>query len=175
MYTEQHPPVLTAVSTTEPDAQSAAAAPTEAATKAQDTASAEIQPSMSTLQAEAADKEAKIFMKNLTGLIKQHLDDQSYDNDKLAADMGMSRSNLYRRFQRYSSFDSLSTYIRSVRLEEGRHLLLTTLLSISDISYRVGFGSSQYFAKCFKEAYGMSPSECRTGRGNPNQDSQKGS
>lgn len=173
--TEQHLPVQMAMPTTEHNAQSAMTATTEAATKAQDAASVETQPSMSTLQAAAADKEAKIFMKNLTGLIKQHLDDQSYDNDRLAADMGMSRSNLYRRFQRHSSFDSLSTYIRSVRLEEGRHLLLTTLLSISDISYRVGFGSSQYFAKCFKEAYGMSPSECRTGKGNPNQDSHKGS
>ena len=106
-------------------------------------------------------KEAQLFMERLTTQIKLHIDDQSYDSERLAADMGMSRSNLYRYFQRYSSLDSLTIYARSIRLEEGRHMLLSTHLAVSEIAYKVGFSSSQYFAKCFKDAFGMSPSDYR--------------
>ena len=107
-------------------------------------------------------KEAQLFMERLTTQIKRHIDDQSYDSERLAADMGMSRSNLYRYFQRYSSLESLTTYVRSIRLEEGRRMLLSTRLTVSEIAYKVGFSSSQYFAKCFKDAFGMSPSDYRT-------------
>ena len=106
-------------------------------------------------------KEAQLFMERLTTQIKRHIDDQSYDSERLAADMGMSRSNLYRYFQRYSSLESLTTYVRSIRLEEGRRMLLSTRLAVSEIAYKVGFSSSQYFAKCFKDAFGMSPSDYR--------------
>ena len=38
-------------------------------------------------------------------------------------------------------------------------LLRDTSLTVSEISYRVGFGSTSYFIKCFREQYGFSPGE----------------
>ncbi len=108
------------------------------------------------------DKEAIQFKKQVTALIKQNLDNADYDSVQLANDMNLSRSNLYRKFQRYSNVCSPSEYIRNMRLEEGQRQLRETSLSITEISYNVGFSSSQYFAKCFKDLYGMTPKEYRS-------------
>ncbi|MCR5312341.1 MAG: helix-turn-helix domain-containing protein [Bacteroidaceae bacterium] len=107
------------------------------------------------------DKEAQLFMEQVIGLVEKNIDNANYDNIQLAKDMNLSRSNLYRRFQKYASVSSPSEFIRYTRLEKGKQLLKETSLSITEISYKVGFSSSQYFAKCFKDQYGMTPKEYR--------------
>ena len=51
--------------------------------------------------------------------------------------------------------------LRKYRLSRGRQLLETTDLSISEIAYDVGFTAPSYFAKCFKDEFGISPGEVR--------------
>ena len=51
--------------------------------------------------------------------------------------------------------------LRDMRLREARRLLTTTELSISEIAYEAGFSTPAYFTKCFREAYGQTPSELR--------------
>ena len=52
-------------------------------------------------------------------------------------------------------------YIRNLRLERAAELLRTTQLPIAEISIRTGFATSRYFSKCFRDKYGMLPSEFR--------------
>ena len=40
-------------------------------------------------------------------------------------------------------------------------MLKQTELTVSEISYQVGFGNNSYFIKCFREYYGYSPGEVR--------------
>ena len=56
---------------------------------------------------------------------------------------------------------TLAQYRKSVRMEEARVLLGTTFLSVKEIMHRVGVGSDSHFAHDFKEAYGLSPTQCR--------------
>ncbi|MBO4665200.1 MAG: helix-turn-helix domain-containing protein [Bacteroidaceae bacterium] len=106
-------------------------------------------------------READEFMEKMHLLVMQNIDNANYGNEQLAQDMNISRSNFYRRFQKYSGTSSASEYIRKIRLNEGRRLLQTTTLSIAEVAYNVGFSSSQYFAKCFKEQFGITPKEAR--------------
>ena len=43
-------------------------------------------------------------------------------------------------------------------------MLRQTTLTISEISYQVGFGNTSYFIKCFREHYGYSPGEVGKGK-----------
>jgi AraC-like DNA-binding protein/TolB-like protein len=75
----------------------------------------------------------------------------------LADELGISRSELYRRIKE-SEQKSASQFIREIRLERSMELLKTDQYSISEIAYMVGFSSSTYFSTCFKEYFGYSPS-----------------
>ena len=52
-------------------------------------------------------------------------------------------------------------YLTRVRLEEARHLLRTTTLSLAEISAAVGYQSPNYFSEVFKTVEGMTASAYR--------------
>jgi AraC-like DNA-binding protein len=49
--------------------------------------------------------------------------------------------------------------LRTARLQKGRELLQTTGKNVSEIAYEVGFTAPSYFTKCFKDEFGISPSD----------------
>jgi len=52
-------------------------------------------------------------------------------------------------------------YVRYLRIERAKALLLSSLDSITEIAGKSGFGDSAYFARAFRQATGMSPREYR--------------
>ena len=64
----------------------------------------------------------------------------------------------------------LTDYIRSVRLEAAKVMLLTSQKDIQQISEELQFGSRSYFDRVFRQEIGMSPKRFRETRG---QDSEK--
>ena len=86
--------------------------------------------------------------------IESNLDDASLHVEAIAAHFRISSRYLRTLFQ---GGERLSQYIQRRRLEESARLLLSPLhqaMSITDIAYRCGFGSSTHFARCFKAMYG---------------------
>ncbi len=75
----------------------------------------------------------------------------------LAEELGISRSELYRRV-REAEQKSASQFIREIRLDKALELLKKDQYSIAEIAYMVGFNSPTYFSTCFKEYFGYSPS-----------------
>ncbi|NND06250.1 MAG: helix-turn-helix domain-containing protein [Saprospiraceae bacterium] len=78
--------------------------------------------------------------------------------EDLAAHMGMSRVQLYRKVKALSG-KSVSMYIRFIRLYKARQMLKSTQLTVSEVAYAVGFSDPSYFSKAFKEAFLLSPRE----------------
>ena len=81
--------------------------------------------------------------------------------DQLASEMGLGRSQLYRKIKALTNYSPVEL-IRNLRLKRARHLLTTTDRSISEIAYEVGFSTPAYFSKCYREAYGETPTELRS-------------
>lgn len=81
--------------------------------------------------------------------------------DTLAAEMGLGRSQFYRKIKALTNYSPVEL-IRNIRLKEARNQLLTTEKNVSEIAYAVGFSTPAYFTKCYREAYGETPSDTRT-------------
>jgi TolB-like protein/AraC-like DNA-binding protein len=102
------------------------------------------------------------FTRKLTDIIEAHMEDDNFGVSELAHQIGMSRSNLLRKVKKITGL-SVSQYIRQIRLARAMELLQEGGYNVSEVSYKVGFNSTSYFIKCFREHYGYPPGE--TGRG----------
>ncbi len=98
------------------------------------------------------------FLSRITEIITENLSDESFGVSELAREVGMSRSNLLRKVQKQMNV-SVSVFIRQVRLQKAMEMLGEGSLNVSEVSYRVGFGSTSYFIKCFREQFGYPPGE----------------
>ncbi len=102
----------------------------------------------------------KDFIQKLTELVEANLADETFGPEELAREAGMSHSNLNRKLKSVTN-QNASQFIRELRLIKAKELLLKEDATVSEISYRVGFGSPTYFNKCFHEYFGYAPGELR--------------
>ena len=98
------------------------------------------------------------FLRNLEIVVERHISDESFNVDDMASDLFLSRSTLTRRMKNYIN-ESPNDFIRKKRMILASKLLEEGELSITEISYKVGFAYPSYFTKCFKEYFGITPSE----------------
>ena len=91
-------------------------------------------------------------------IILDHLDDAKFDVNRLASEMGWSRSHTFRKVRSISGI-SANQFIKEIRLQEAAKLISNSNLNASEISYKVGFSSPSYFNKCFSKYYGVTPGE----------------
>lgn len=86
-----------------------------------------------------------------------HLDDSRFDLDGLTEALGTSRSTLSRRLKAVCGLTPMDV-VRVVRLEVACHLLGQGGMNVSETAYAVGYTDPRYFARCFKEEFGVLPS-----------------
>lgn len=98
------------------------------------------------------------FIEKAEAIVLENISNEQFGVSQLAELMHMSRSNLLRKIKKETTL-SASKFISKVRLIKSKELLEDKDLTISEISYQVGFGSSSYFIKCFREYYGYPPGE----------------
>ena len=100
------------------------------------------------------------FLERFRSILQQNLHDADFSVERIGEEMGMSRVQLYRRIKSLTGTTPVEL-LRKARLARGKQLLETTDRSISEIAYGTGFSAPSYFAKCFKDEYGVSPGEVR--------------
>ena len=98
------------------------------------------------------------FLRKVILKIEENLSDEHFGVSELAGAVNMSRSHLLRRVKGITSL-SVSQLIRQVRLQKARELLKDGALTVSEVSFKVGFNSTSYFIRCFKDVYGFPPGE----------------
>ena len=101
----------------------------------------------------------ELFMQRARQCVLDHLEDEDYDRDTLASNMGVSASTLYNKLRAIASIN-VTTFIRSIRMEEAKRFASENPdIRISDLAYRVGFRDPRYFSTTFKKHFGMQPTE----------------
>ncbi|MBQ9678111.1 MAG: substrate-binding domain-containing protein [Prevotella sp.] len=106
-----------------------------------------------------ADADAR-FLERLRQYVQEQMSDSDFSVEELAAQMGVSRVQLYRKVKAQTGRTPVDI-IRLSRLNRSKVLLQTTDLSVSEVAYQVGFTAPSYFTKCFKEEFGMLPGDTR--------------
>ncbi|NNF32835.1 MAG: response regulator, partial [Saprospiraceae bacterium] len=101
--------------------------------------------------------EAK-FLKKAIDLIHAHISDHSFGSVQLAHKLHFSESQVYRKLKAITG-KSTAVFIRSVRLQKAKELILNGDDTISSIAYNVGFNDPSWFSRAFKEEFGYTPSE----------------
>ena len=109
----------------------------------------------------SADDPDTRFVDDFRHCLKGHLSDSELNVETLAAELGLSRVQLYRKVKQITGSSPVEI-IRIPRLKAAEHLLRTTSKTVSEISYDVGFSSPSYFTKCFKDYFGHLPNEGRS-------------
>jgi signal transduction histidine kinase/ligand-binding sensor domain-containing protein/DNA-binding response OmpR family regulator len=99
----------------------------------------------------------KKMLDQATAIIEQHLDDPEFNVNIFAREMGLARTNLFAKLKAITG-QTPNDFIQTIRLHRGALLLRNNPeLNVTEISDQIGFSSSRYFSKCFKEIYHVSP------------------
>ena len=100
------------------------------------------------------------FITRFKEVVEKRLADSDISVEDLAADMNLSRVQLYRKVKNLTGSSPVEL-LRTARLNRAYQLLLTSDKSVSEVAYDVGFTAPSYFTKCFKEEFGMLPGDVR--------------
>jgi DNA-binding response OmpR family regulator len=103
-------------------------------------------------------KKEDSFLLKFRDFIARSMSDSDLSVETIGAELGLSRVQLYRKVKALTG-QSPVELLRRARLQRGRQLLQSTDKTVSEVAYEVGFSAPSYFTKCFKDEYGVSPSD----------------
>lgn len=99
------------------------------------------------------------FLSQVIALMKKSLHDENFELAHIWQEMGLSRTNFYRKFE--SIGEQPLSLLYHLRLEKAAELLVTTELSVSEIAFYVGFKNTSHFSRKFSEKFKVTPTEYR--------------
>lgn len=111
-----------------------------------------------TLRASVSKKIDRKFINEFSSIVESNIANENFGVDDICKEIGISRVQLYRKVKAVLGLN-VNDYILGVRMQKAKYLLLNEDLSISEISFKVGFSSQAYFSTVFKSKFGFTPSE----------------
>lgn len=100
------------------------------------------------------------FYSQFMNIIRTQYQDSTLSTESLAQKLNLGNAQLTRKIKSLTNYTPVEI-LRNHRLETARNLMLNTDKSINEITYEVGFTSPAYLTKCFREHFGMTPTDLR--------------
>ncbi|MEB2778138.1 response regulator [Algoriphagus sp. D3-2-R+10] len=97
------------------------------------------------------------FLEQVLELLETNFSDPEFGVPHMQDALAMSKTQLHRKLKALTN-EAPGELLRNFRLKRAAQLLLQKSDSVTQIAYMVGFNNLSYFAKCFKELYGVAPS-----------------
>lgn len=97
------------------------------------------------------------FLKKIIKLIHEDISNSELNSEELAKKLHISESQVYRKLKAITG-KSTAVYMRSIRLQYAKNLLLNSDKTVSEVAFDVGFNDPSWFSRAFKEEFGYSPS-----------------
>lgn len=108
-----------------------------------------------------SNEQDSLFVKRLDSIVYSRLGEQELSVDKVAGLLHLGRTIFYKKVRGTTGYTP-NEYIRVIRLRKAAELLKEGEKNVSEVAYAVGFDNPYYFSKCFKEQFGMPPSQYRS-------------
>ena len=102
----------------------------------------------------------ELFLQKAIGLVEDNLSNPEFMVNDFINEMGMSRSVLYRKLKALTD-QSLTEFIRTIKLKRAGQLITQSQLNISEIAFDLGFNDLKHFRKSFQKLFNELPSEYR--------------
>jgi CheY-like chemotaxis protein len=106
----------------------------------------------------AANQSDAKFIRRVMDLVEENMSDCGFDLDTMARKLAVSRRQLFRKL-RAAAGCSPNTFIRTLRLRRAAQLLVESQMTVTEITYAVGFSDLKYFRTIFRDYYGVNPGE----------------
>ena len=100
------------------------------------------------------------FVRNVHQIIEKNLQNEDFNVNTLAEEMGLSRSPFFKKLKSLTGFAPVDL-VKEIRLTKALNYVETTDMNFTEIAYAVGFRDPGYFTKCFRQKYGKTPKEYR--------------
>lgn len=103
------------------------------------------------------------FMKKVLETIEQHIDNGELTVEDIASEVSMSRSVFFKKLKTLTGLSPIE-FLKEIRMKRAAQLIETEEYNMSQIAYMVGINDPHYFSKCFKQQYGITPTEYKENR-----------
>ena len=100
------------------------------------------------------------FLAKLLNIMDRQMDNNTLTVDELVEEMSMGRTVFFNKLKSLTGLSPVE-FIREMRIKRAAQLLEDRKYNITEVTYMVGMNDSRYFSKCFKNTYGITPSEYR--------------
>jgi|GEM_PF-3525128 len=100
----------------------------------------------------------EVFLNKAMAAVELNLGNPDFSANSFADEMCMSRVHLYRKLKALTN-QSVSDFVKTIRLKLAANLIGESKLTIKEAAYAVGFNNPKYFSKCFKQQFGVNPSD----------------
>lgn len=98
------------------------------------------------------------FLQRIKQLILQNISDPQFSVERLAEEVNLSRAQLFRKLKGLIGV-SPNKLINDMRLQRAADLINAKADTLTQIGYSVGFNEHSYFARRFKEKFGLTPGQ----------------
>lgn len=98
------------------------------------------------------------FMKKLVDFIEQNIEQSELSLDDICDALKISRWNMTTKVKSLVGMTPVE-FIREIRLAKAAKLIAEGELNMTQITYMIGMTDSRYFSRCFKQKFGMTPTE----------------
>jgi AraC-like DNA-binding protein len=98
------------------------------------------------------------LLKKVLQYVEERISDPELNIEAICSGVGLSRTHLYRKIKALTGL-SMAEMVKEIRLKRAKQLLKDRKFNVNEVTIMVGFSDADYFRKCFKAEFGITPSE----------------
>lgn len=100
----------------------------------------------------------ELFIRKIKEVVEENIDNGDFVVDDLANAIAMSRTVFFKKLKSLTGLSPIE-FIRDIKIKHAAKLIETQQYTIKEVSFMIGISDTKYFSQCFKNVYGMTPSE----------------
>ncbi len=101
------------------------------------------------------------FLNKIMEFMEENISNSELTVEMLVSAAGMGRTVFFNKLKGILGLSPIE-FIKETRIKRAAQLLETGKFNVSEVSFQIGMNDARYFSKCFKQKYGVTPSEYKS-------------